>query len=84
VNEAETRAEHFDPALGMGRLVLLSHDRKTIASFPYDRVSAGLPMPGISLVGSDMPIVQAIDELLIAIQCLSADACANLVRYFQM
>jgi len=33
---------------------------------------------------NDMPIGQAIDELLIAVQCLAADECANLVRYFPM
>jgi hypothetical protein len=65
-------------------LFLLTHDRKTIPSFAYDRVSTSLPMPGVFLVGSDMPTGQAIDELLIAIQCLSADECANLVRYFPM
>ena len=36
------------------------------------------------LVSNDMPIGQAIDELLIAVHCLSADECKNLVRYFPM
>jgi hypothetical protein len=49
-------------------LVLLTHDHKTIPSFVYDRVPAGLPMPGVFLVSTDMPIGQTIDELLIAIQ----------------
>jgi len=63
-------------------LVLLTHDRKTIPPFAYARVAAGLPMPGVFLVSNDMPIGQAIDELLIAVQCLAADECTNLVRYF--
>ena len=65
-------------------MVLLTHDRKTIPSFAYARVAAGLPMPGVFLVSNDMPIGQAIDELLIAVHCLSADECKNLVRYFPM
>jgi hypothetical protein len=65
-------------------LVLLTHDRKTIPPFAYARVAAGLPMPGVFLVSDAMPIGQAIDELLTAVHCLSADECKNLVRYFPM
>ncbi len=67
---------------GTHGLVLLTHDRKTIPPFAYARVVAGLPMPGVFLVSSDMPISQVIDELLIAAHCLSANECKNLVRYF--
>ena len=52
-------------------LVLLTHDLKTIPPFAYARVAAGLPMPGVFLVSNDMPVGQAIDELLIAVHCLS-------------
>ena len=65
-------------------MVLLTHDRKTIPPFAYARVAAGLPMPGVFLVSNNMPIGQAIDELRIAVHCLSADECKNLVRYFPM
>ena len=37
-------------------LVLLTHDRKTIPRFAYERVAAGLPMPGVFLVSDEMPI----------------------------
>ena len=63
-------------------LILLTHDRNTIPPFAYARVAAGLLVPGVFLVNSDMPTSQAIDELLIAPDCLSADECKNLVRYF--
>ena len=65
-------------------LVLPTHDRKTIPPFAYARVAAGLPMPGVFLVSNHMPIGDAIHELLIAVQCLAADECVNLVRYFPM
>jgi hypothetical protein len=32
-----------------GRIVL-THDRQTMAGFAYDRVTAGLPMPGVFVV----------------------------------
>ena len=39
-------------------------------------------MSGVFLVDDQMPIGAAIDELLIAAHCLSAEECKNLVRYF--
>ncbi len=65
-------------------LVLLTHDRKTIPPFAYARIAAGLPMPGVFLVHSAMPIGQAIDELLIATHCLSLDECKGAIEYFPM
>lgn len=65
-------------------LVLLTHDRKTIPAFAYDRVAAGLPMAGVFLVSDDMPIRQAIDELLIAAHCLSPDECKDIIKYFPL
>jgi predicted nuclease of predicted toxin-antitoxin system len=64
--------------------VLLTHDRKTIPSFAYARVAAGLPMPGVFLVDCEMSIGHAIEELLIAINCLSEEECKNVVRYFPL
>lgn len=69
---------------GAQGLVLLTHDRKTIPGFAYARVAAGLPMPGVFLVDNSLPVGQAIHELLIAVHCLSADECKDLVRYFPM
>lgn len=65
-------------------LVLLTHDRRTIPPIAYDRVAAGLAMPGVFLVRDDMPIGQAIDELLIVASCLDEDECKDIVRYFPL
>jgi predicted nuclease of predicted toxin-antitoxin system len=77
-----------DPAIlewaATRNLILLTHDRKTIPPFAHARVAAGLPMPGVFLVSTDLPVGQAIDELLIAVHCLTADECRNLVKYFPM
>jgi len=64
--------------------ILLTHDRRTIPGFAFARVAAGQPMPGVFLVRDDMPIAQAIDELLLAVHCLSEDECRNLIRYFPL
>ena len=81
-------AEAPDPAMlewaAAKGLVLLTHDRKTIPNFAHARVVAGLPMPGVFLVSDDMPIGQAIDELLIAAHCLHTEECKDIVKYFPM
>jgi hypothetical protein len=41
-------------------------------------------MPGVFLVSDSLPIGQAIDELLLAVHCLSAEECENVVKYFPM
>ena len=43
-----------------------------------------MPMPGVFLVDNEMPVGQAIDELLIAAHCLSEDECRNFLRYVPM
>lgn len=41
--------------------VVLSHDINTIPAFAIARVNSGLPMPGVFIVASEMPIGMAID-----------------------
>jgi hypothetical protein len=65
-------------------LVLLTHDRRTIPPLAHARVAAGLPMPGVFLVSADMPIGHAIEELLIAVRCLSPEESKDLVTYFPL
>src|SRR5256885_40771 len=64
--------------------VLLTHDRRTIPPFAYARVAAGQRMPGVFLVSNVMPIGQAIDEILLAVHCLSPNECQDIVKYFPM
>jgi hypothetical protein len=70
-------------AAAAGRIVL-THDRSTMPSFAYERVQSGEPMPGVFVVSDKMPIGQAVDELLLAIQCLSPQECKDLVRVFPL
>lgn len=65
-------------------LVMLTHDRKTMAPLADARVAAGLRMPGVFLVRDDMPVGAAVEELLIAVHCLTAEECENLVLRFPM
>lgn len=82
----EGLADADDPTIlecaAKDRLVLLTHDRKTIPSFAHARVASGLPMPGVFLVSNQMPKGQAIEELFLAIQCLTPEECDGQVHYF--
>lgn len=64
--------------------ILLTHDRDTLPNFAYDRVRAGQQMPGVFLVSDLMPLGQAIDELLLAVECLSPQECKDVVRFFPL
>jgi hypothetical protein len=63
-------------------LVLLTHDGKTIPPFAHARVAAGQSMPDVFFVDDQMPIGQAIEELLLAAYCLTPDECKDIVKYF--
>lgn len=43
--------------------VLLTHDFDTLIGHAWERVRAGLPMPGVVAVRQGMPVGQAIEEL---------------------
>ena len=64
--------------------ILLTHDRDTMPCFAYDRVKDRQAMPGLFLVSDQMPIGQAIDEILLAVDCLTREECRDFVRFFQL
>jgi predicted nuclease of predicted toxin-antitoxin system len=64
--------------------ILLTHDVNTILGFAYDRVRAGLPMPGVFLVARSMSIGQAIDDLELAVRAQTPDDCKDRVLYFPL
>lgn len=64
--------------------ILLTHDRDTMPFHAYERVNAGQVMPGVFLVSDVMPIGQAIDEILLAVDCLTPEECKNFVRFFPL
>jgi hypothetical protein len=51
-----------------GRIVL-THDVKTVPRYAYERVRAGMPMPGVWAVPRSVPLGRAIDDLLLLIEC---------------
>jgi Domain of unknown function (DUF5615) len=70
-------------AAAQGRIVL-THDRDTMPYFAYARVKAGQAMAGVFLVSDLMPIGQAIDEILLAADCLAPAECKDRVTFFPL
>jgi hypothetical protein len=64
--------------------ILLTHDRETVPNFAYDRVRTGEPMTGMFVVSDLMPIGQAIDEILLAVECFLPEECKDFVRFFPL
>lgn len=58
----------MDRAASEGR-VLLTHDADTMIEFAKKRIAANKPMPGIVEIAQNVPIGEAIDELIIFATC---------------
>jgi predicted nuclease of predicted toxin-antitoxin system len=60
--------------------VLVTHDVETVTRFAYERVEAGLPMPGVIEVVSSASIGQAVKELALIVECFdNADLDAQVL-----
>lgn len=64
--------------------VLLTHDVATMTRYAYERVAAGLPMPGVFEVGRHVPIGTAIDEILLLAECSLEGEWEGQVRYLPL
>jgi len=45
--------------------VLLTHDQATVPKYAYERIEAGLPMPGVFVGDTHLPVQQAIDDIVL-------------------
>ena len=59
----------------------LPHDVSTMTRHAYDRVRAGLPMPGVFEVPQSLPVGRAIEEVLLVAELSIEGEWANQVRY---
>lgn len=61
--------------------IVLTHDKKTMRDFAYDRVVAGWPMPGVCIVRRSAPRGLVIEDLLILLEGLLAEEWPDQVYY---
>ncbi len=64
--------------------ILLTHDRATIPDFAYDRILKSQRMPGAFIVNNQMAIRQAIDEILLLVDCTQQSEWSNIILYLPM
>jgi predicted nuclease of predicted toxin-antitoxin system len=64
--------------------ILITHDAATVPAFAYDRMRAGLPMPGIVLVPASLEVARAVEDLLLMIECSLNEEWPNQVRYIPL
>lgn len=70
-------------AAQQGRVVV-SHDVSTLRKHAYERVAAGLRMPGVFDLPNTLSIGRAIDDLLLVIECSLEGEWEGQVRYLPL
>ena len=63
---------------------LVTHDIKTIPDFANERVAVGLPMPGVFLVRSTLPILSVIEDLALIAEASEAGDWVDKVVYLPL
>ena len=64
--------------------ILLTHDVQTIVGYAYERVQAGLPMPGVIEVRLTQGIGAIVEDLVVLISASTPDEFENQVRYIPL
>jgi hypothetical protein len=70
-------------AAQQGRVVL-THDVATMTNFAYERVQAGLSMPGVFEVSRRVPVGLAIEEILLLAECSLEGEWEGQVRFLPL
>jgi hypothetical protein len=61
--------------------IMISHDRNSMTAFAYDRIRAGLTMPGLFIIRDQPPFGPTIDEILLADACSTQDEWKDKVEF---
>ncbi|MBD2179951.1 DUF5615 family PIN-like protein [Planktothrix sp. FACHB-1355] len=64
--------------------VLLTHDVAKITQYVYQRLEAGLSVPGVFQVGFDVPIIRAIEDILLLAEYSLDGEWEGQVRYLPL
>jgi predicted nuclease of predicted toxin-antitoxin system len=61
--------------------VVLTHDARTMTRFAIERVAAGDPMPGLVVVAVGAGLRDAIDDLLLIVECSVEEDLRDRILY---
>jgi hypothetical protein len=64
--------------------VLLTHDVTTMKRHVDERLAAGLPMPGVFVVGQEVPIGRAIEDILLITECSLEGEWEGQIRFLPL
>ena len=64
--------------------VLITHDVETVTRFAFERVDAGLPMPGVIEITARAPIGKAVEDLALILECLADGDLEDQVIYIPL
>lgn len=64
--------------------ILITHDVSTMLDFAYERVTVGLPMPGVIEIPETVPRAVIIDELILIAGASEPEDWKNTVRYLPL
>jgi hypothetical protein len=64
--------------------VLLTHDVSTVTKYALERVATGRPMPGVFEVSRTVPMSQAIEDILLLVDCSLDGEWEGQVRYLPL
>jgi hypothetical protein len=70
-------------AAQQGRIVL-THDVATMTTFAYQRIQAGLSMPGLFEVSRRVPVGLAIEEIILIAECSIEGEWEGQVRFLPL
>jgi predicted nuclease of predicted toxin-antitoxin system len=78
-----TDPEILEWAATEGR-VLITQDENTMIGHAWDRVRAGLPMPGVFVRRKSVPIRQAINDLILVAHCGTPEDFKDQVHFLPL
>ena len=55
-----------------------------MARHAYERIDAGLPMPGVFEIGTDVPLAIAIEQIVLLAECSVEGEWEGQVRYLAL
>jgi predicted nuclease of predicted toxin-antitoxin system len=64
--------------------VLLTHDVQTLVGFAWELVRLGQPMAGVIVMGRNVRVSQAVEELLLIAECSEPEEWAGVVAYLPL
>lgn len=64
--------------------VLLTHDRRTMTRYAYERIERGDTMPGIVVMNDALPVGRAIEDILLLVEAGPEDEWEDQVRHLPL